>query len=296
MGITMLEYWMKQFYDAGVEAVMINSYHLQEELASSVQREKWPLPLHVLSEPVLLGTGGGLRNALDFLGKEPFIAVNGDIVCKANLGYLYTQHLHSGEMVSLLLHDCPPFNNVAVDQENRILGFGKEAFNLVEKTPGIKLLAFTGIHFIHPEVLKNLPAGLPFEIIPIYRDLILSGQPPRALFEAGIFWREMGSLESYKSLNRELTELPTGILPPLPTGKSGWVHPDASVESETCLRGFFAIGKGSVVCDGAVLENVILWDGVHIGSKAEIKNCIITDGCVVDGTHADKIITHSNPN
>lgn len=291
MGVTILEYWVKQLCDADIEAVVINSFHLHEELTSAVRKGNWPVPLHVVREPVLLGTGGGLRNALDFLGDEPFIAVNGDIVCKIHLEQLYRQHLHSGESVSLLLHDCPPFNNVAVDPHSRILGFGKEAFAIAERFPATSLLAFTGIHFIHPEVLRSLQPGTPAEIIPLYNELIRGGRPPKAMFVENLFWREMGSLAAYRNLTRELTRLPAGFLPPMVTGYADWIHPGATVATGAIIKGSCAVGEGSIVGDRAVVEDSILWNDVQIRPDAVVRNCIVTDGARVQGFHEGEIIT-----
>jgi mannose-1-phosphate guanylyltransferase len=130
VGITMLEFWIHQLHQAGCEAVVVNAFHLHEKMVAAVEERTWPIPVQVLVEPLLLGTGGGLRNALDFFEDEPFVALNGDMLCNAPFQELYRQHLRSGRLVSLLMHDWPRFNNVAVGEDGQILGFGGEADRL----------------------------------------------------------------------------------------------------------------------------------------------------------------------
>jgi len=63
------------------------------------------LPVEVRVEPQLLGTGGGIRNVLEFFEDQHFVVINGDILCDVPLRELYEQHLSSGATVSLVMHD-----------------------------------------------------------------------------------------------------------------------------------------------------------------------------------------------
>jgi NDP-sugar pyrophosphorylase family protein len=220
---------------------------------------------------------------LDFFDEKPFVVINGDILCNVPLRELYQIHLSSGALVSLLLHDCAPFNNVALDQHAFILGFGQEAHTLAQKRSGIKIMAFTGVHFIHPDVLKHLKPGKPESIIAVYQQLIREGNPPRALLVPGLFWREMGSLEVYWALNRELSQLPQDFLPPLSTGSAICVHPQARIASDVYFQGMVVVGKNSRIMGGAHLDNVIVWDHALVEQNSRLKNCIVTDGLIVEG-------------
>ena len=78
------------------------------------------------------------------------MVVNSDIVSDVPLGDLAQQFVGQDSGVALLLHDYPVFNNVAVNESGNILGFGEEARSLARYRPTIRLLAFTGIHFLRP--------------------------------------------------------------------------------------------------------------------------------------------------
>lgn len=291
MGTTVLDFWMWRLRDAGARAAVVNAHHLGEKLVSTVAENTWPIPLESRFEPVLLGTGGGLRNALDFLGTEPALVINGDIVCDVPLRELPGKHAAHGGPVSLLLHDCPRFNNVAVDENDRILGFGPEASELKRKLPSVRLLAFTGIHCIDPSILSAIPPDRFSDILALYRELIRAGRHPRAIRRPRVFWREMGSIRAYRDLAVELAGMPEDFLPPLHCGSRVRIDPRAFVDPRAELRGVVTVGNGCAVMEGAVLEDVILWDNVTVEPGSRLRGCIATDGSVVGGIHEDEIFT-----
>ncbi len=288
-GVTMLEFWIERLARCGFDAVYLNAFHLREKIDAAVSARKWPVPVKVLHESVLLGTGGGIRSAAEFAAGEPFVVVNVDILSNADLGALHRRHKLSGAPVSLLLHDWPAFNNVAVSADGFVLGFGREAQEIHKKGGSTRLMAFTGIHCIDPSTVSNAALGAPCDIIALYRGLIAKGDPPAALFDQDIFWREMGSVESYAKLNRELARLDPGLFSPIETGKAFSIHPEARVAPGCRLEGSVVIGRGTVVEDGVRLKDVILWNDVRVEKGSCLKECIVTDGMTVCGSHAEKV-------
>jgi len=290
MGTSILDFWVERLHRSKFDAAIVNAYHLKEKLVGEIYEKPRPIPVEVHLEPVLLGTGGGIRSALEPLGNEPVAVVNGDIVCDAPIGELYCEHLESGAEVSLLLHDCPEFNNVAVNSEGAVLGFGKEAHRIRADGNGVRMLAFTGIHFINPPALREYTPGVPYNILDIYRRLISRGSPPRALFSPGIFWREMGSIESYTRLTAELGALERETLPPIETGRRAWIHPEAVVSPNAVLGGSVVVGKGSRIMEGAHLEDVIIWENATVGPGSDLTRCIVADSTSVSGRHCDEVL------
>ncbi|SIO20239.1 nucleotidyltransferase family protein [Vannielia litorea] len=60
----------------GLSRVVVNSHYLGEQIAAHLAGR----PVHVIHEPRILDTGGGLRNALPQLGPGPVITLNSDAV------------------------------------------------------------------------------------------------------------------------------------------------------------------------------------------------------------------------
>lgn len=295
MGMTILEFWVSQLHEAGFEAVVVNAHNLHERLVAEVRDRVWPLPVEVRVEPVLLGTGGGIRNVLDFFGKDPFVVVNGDIISRVPFRALLDEHRSCdrscGSPVSLLLHDRPAFNNVAVNGLKCVLGFGREAGELARRGKDVEQLAFTGIHIINPDILAHYPPGEPWEILAAYTDLIRRGAEVKALFTPNFFWEEMGSVASYRDLTRRLATMPDGELSPMATGRTLVVDPTADLSPGTVAQGFNVIGRETRVMEGVLLRDSILWDGILVESGSSLRNCIVADGVLVRGEHKDEIIT-----
>ena len=294
-GITMLEFWIDRLCRFGFDAAFLNAYHLGEYLAATVLERQWPIPVSVLGEPVLLGTGGGIKSASRHFGDDPFVVINVDIISDAAMRSLYERHKLEGAEVSLLLHDWPEFNNVAVSGEGFVLGFGSEAEEIQEKVNGVRLMAFTGIHFINPSALADVAPGIPCDILSIYRKLISKGVYPRAITQENLFWREMGSVSSYMGVTGELARLAPGRLPPVKTGEYVSIGPEAVVHPDCCLKGSVVAGRGVRICEGVCLEDVILWDDVRIEEGSSLKDCIAADGVSISGRHTGKIFAPDLP-
>lgn len=291
MGMDLLTYWIHKLHAEGFDAVVVNAFHLADQVVKSVGRRSWPLSVHVRVESKLLGTAGGLRNALDFLGAEPFAVVNGDVICNVSVRDLYEGHLRSGCPVSLLVHDFPPFNNVVVQDEQWVVEFGEGAFPMGEPDfRELRMKAFTGVYCLSPEVLSGVPRGSPWELVPLLRRHLRDGARIRAVSRPAFFWREIGTVESYLRVHQDLALWEGDSLRPLPTGHPIRFAEDSRVSGDTRLEGFVVAGRNCRVRGASHLENTVLWDHVEVKEGSRLSNCIVTDGGVVEGYHHNEVI------
>ena len=76
-GRSMLDRMLDRF--AGFDGVAVNAWHLADRVERAVARRADP-PVTLFRETTLLDTGGGVLNALSWLGGEPFVVANGDIL------------------------------------------------------------------------------------------------------------------------------------------------------------------------------------------------------------------------
>ncbi len=291
MGTSVLEFWVRRLASCGCRKLVMNAFHLHQHLTRAVADRPFPFPVEVVVEERLLGTGGGIRNVLERFDAEPLCVINGDVLCDVPLERVVTAHRRGGAAVSLLVHDFAAFNNVAVDDDDRIVGFGERAAHLARRHRRIRLRAFTGIQVLEPEVLAHLPAGAETHIIDVYQDRIGAGEPPRALFLPPFFWREMGSVTAYWNLHRELAHPSGPLVPAMASGTPHFSHGDQGVGRDVTLAGMVVWGRGGSIAAGARLENVIAWDDVRVAAGVCIRNCILGDGVTVDENLHDQVIT-----
>ncbi len=78
-GMTLLDRILDHLEQAGITRVVVNAFHLSEQIAAHLEKREQP-PVTVLFEETLLETGGGVRNALEEMGKKPFFVINGDVL------------------------------------------------------------------------------------------------------------------------------------------------------------------------------------------------------------------------
>src|SRR5919198_1359825 len=64
----------------GAERVVVNAHHRAEQIQAFVAAHEGSLDLVCVYEERLLGTAGGVRNALSLLGPEPFVVLSGDVL------------------------------------------------------------------------------------------------------------------------------------------------------------------------------------------------------------------------
>lgn len=195
-GRPLLDIIIRSLQHAGCEAIIINTHHLHKKIDSFLSGQKYSIPVFTRYEPLLLGTGGAIKNVADFLDDQPFMVVNSDILTDIDLRDVYDFHLNHKYPATLVLHDYKEFNNVLISKEDFISGFYEEKSN--ENIGYERKLAFTGIQVLDPKILDFIPDGLFFSIIDAYRELIFSGQGLKAFIAQKHYWKDIGTPETYR--------------------------------------------------------------------------------------------------
>jgi mannose-1-phosphate guanylyltransferase len=257
-----LAWSMDYLRNYGVTDIIINTHHHHEQVVNYVRRH----PPHGVGaetrvEPQILGTGGGIKNVEDFFDPEPFVVMNADILTDIDLEAALHDHRSSGALVTLVLHDCPLYNQIQVDRNRNITGIEKAA------QPG--RLAFTGIHIIDPPVLDKISAGVFSDIIDCYRTLIRDGKPVKAYVSRNHYWRDIGSITEYLEANRDFAARPFLI------GSDCRIHPSVKLED------WVVIGNGCRIGEGVSIRRSVLWEQVNTKRGLSIMDSVISSGNTV---------------
>ena len=181
---------------AGCRAIVVNTHHLHDQIEAFVARSRYTIPVQTRFEAVIRGTGGAVKNVADFWDDQPFMVVNSDIVTDIDLEAVYRFHRQHPQPVTLVLHDAPAFNTVAVGSDDLVTGFGEPGAGA--HLPNGRLLAFTGIQVLDPEVLELVPPDSFHSSIDTYRTLIAEGRGVKAFIAAGHYWTDIGTPERYR--------------------------------------------------------------------------------------------------
>ncbi|MFA7342898.1 MAG: sugar phosphate nucleotidyltransferase [Terrimicrobiaceae bacterium] len=265
----------------GITSFAINTHHCPEAYDRHLPGGRYRGgALEFRHEPVLLDTGGGMKNAESFVGGEPFVAYNGDILADFPLRPSIERHLRSGNLATLILRSSggPPHiqsrDGLITDIRGE-LGNGHDPSFL-----------FTGITVLSPEIFRHIRADEIVSIIPIYLDLIRVGAKIGGdIVDEGL-WFDLGTRDAYLAAHRLLQ--PGGR--PLSYAEPGWPEPVAAgsrVAATARLQGACAIGAGASVGDGAVLEDCVLWENARVAPQSRLTRCVVRDGMDAGGTVAE---------
>jgi mannose-1-phosphate guanylyltransferase len=264
-----------------VQRLTLNSHHLSDQIESFLsqpdQGDRFD-DLQLRREAVLLGTGGGIKNTEGFWRSDPFLVLNGDILTDIDLFTAIEFHRNHQGPVTLVVHDYPSFNNIVVDEQGRIREL---------RVPSGGRWAFTGIHILNREIFGYLPPVAYYDIIPVYQALIRNGIPLWAFRVEGPYWRDMGTLESYRALHEDLLTGKPPTFFDLGRGPAfaprGWcLHPRARIEEGVRLEGWGVVGEYCRLGKGCRLRNTILWDRVTIREGVRIDGAIVSDDQVIE--------------
>jgi NDP-sugar pyrophosphorylase family protein len=189
----------------GFHDVVINLHHLGPMIEQALGNgSKYGLRIYYSHEPVILGTGGGIKQAEPNFSGEPVLVLNGDTLFELDLDALYAFHQRHRAVATLALRSDPDASRwgiVDVGSDDRILritGRGKTGTELT--TPRM----FAGIHILHPRLLRDVPKGKASSIIDAYvaaiqRDEVVVG------YDLTGYWSDVGTPERYAQAEHDAT-------------------------------------------------------------------------------------------
>ena len=277
---------LAQLEAAGCLQVAVNTHHLADQVHDFLRAQPWSFLLSVSHEPEILGTGGGLRQLGEILREGPFLAVNADILTDLDLAEVYRAH-RPGDVSTLVLHDCPAYNNVWV-AGGRVVSIGApppggapyEEYEKYEKYE--KPLAYTGVQVVDRKMLTYIPPGGSFNLVQVWRKAMAAGERLAYLTVSGHFWQDLGTPEHYLAAHRRLL---AGASPKLGRFFPGLTDPligsGARIGAGAHFGGGVCLGAKAVVEEGAFLKNTVVWDRAVIAPGVELEDCIVASGVQV---------------
>jgi MurNAc alpha-1-phosphate uridylyltransferase len=209
-GRSLLHHAMDRLHDAGIRDMVVNAHWFAGQVAEAAAAHGGdPAPI-VLTEDVLLETGGGVKAALPHLGDQPFVVVNGDAfwldgpspaLLRMAAGF------DPAEMDALLLL----VRTAQVDGEAGRGDFLLDPLGRARrpKEREIAPYLFGGVQILSPRLFEGMPDG-PFSLNRVYDRAIEDGRLFGLVHDGAWF-----HLSTPRDLERAETMLRAGILPAL---------------------------------------------------------------------------------
>ncbi len=158
--------------------------------------ENFGVTLRWRIEETPLGTAGGVKNCMDFVGDEDFLVMSGDAACDFDLRELISDHEASGAAVTMALYeDDEPlrYGCVVPDSSGAVRGF-------IEKPNWERVvtdLVNTGIYVISPRAMAYVPENEPFDFAKDLFPLLMErGEQIRGVAMPG-YWCDIGTPRAY---------------------------------------------------------------------------------------------------
>jgi len=199
-GRPLITYAMEHLRRAGIERFIVNTHHCAEVYEEVFPGHAWRgVPIIFRHEPVLLDTGGGIKNIADLLAAdETLLVYNGDILTDLPLQLLIEHHWQTGGEATLALRSAGHPRNVNLDAAGYVCDLRHVLGN-----PGVQACLFTGVYIVEQSLLGRIAPGVKQDIVPVFLDVIR--ERPQAV--AGIVidagsWSDIGTPAIYHALNR----------------------------------------------------------------------------------------------
>ncbi|EPC02277.1 hypothetical protein L861_16340 [Litchfieldella anticariensis FP35 = DSM 16096] len=196
-GKPLIVHHLERLSKAGIHEVVINvSYRAEQIIDALEDGHQHGVSIAWSREASPLETGGGIRHALPLLGEAPFLLINGDIWCDADLSDLPTLN---NDLAHLWLVDNPahhPEGDFHLDDGGRV------------QTVGTPRLTFAGLSLLDPALVAGQMPGA-FALAPLLCDAMIAGRVGGHHHRG--HWIDVGTPERLRQLDTWLK----GGTPPL---------------------------------------------------------------------------------
>ena len=276
---------------AGVDRVALNTHHLPEVMERVAREEgaRRGLAVTTVHEPVIQGTGGGLRGLQRALPDDDVvIAWNGDILFAPDLARLLAEHRASGAAATMVLLPMPPgrsYGVVEIDAGGWVQRIGLPGPGPL---PGCTAWHFSGVHLLSPRVFEAMTPQGPEDINhDVYSRLFGPDGVRGVVVDAP--WSDLGSPATYLEAQSDLLlgriADPLGPQSPLAgRGATGSlvetgarVHPTATLAPDVFVAAGVEVPAGAHVRRTALLPGAVVraretvdgeirWSGQAVGS------------------------------
>jgi len=318
-----MEFLLELLRQHGFDQIMVNVSHLAEEIENYFRDgQRFGVQIAYSFEGRIedgeligdaVGSAGGLKRIQDFqpFFDDTFVVLCGDALIDLDLTEAVRRHRAKGAMASLITKRVPrdqvsSYGVVVTDPEGRVLSF--------QEKPAVDEAASdminTGIYIFEPEVFNYIPSGEPFDIgSDLFPKLVEAGAPFFALpmeFE----WVDIGKVPDYWQAIRSVlqghvrqVQIPgVEVRPGIYTGlnvAADWdkinvegpiyVGGMTRIEDGATIIGPAMIGPSCHICEGATIDNSIIFDYSRIGAGVRLVEKLVYGRYCVDrnGDHFD---------
>jgi len=152
--VTLLENSINFFLSIGCNKIFINTHYLHKDIENFIKNNFKDYPISLFYEPVILGTGGGIKNIFNFIKKENLLVSNSDILWQdknKNDIINFTRDINKVKNCKLLLSEEINFSGLkSSNGDFRIIN------NKVSRwSKGDEIIFYSGLQIVSPNIFEN---------------------------------------------------------------------------------------------------------------------------------------------
>lgn len=193
-GKPLIVWHLERLARAGIRDAVINISHLGERIVERLgDGARFGLRLHYSRERERLETAGGIANALELLGRAPFLLVNADVYCECDFARLMNTQL--GDRLAYLVLVPNPSHR------------SKGDFSLADGRLGdaaAPRYTYAGVAVVAPKLVQSVNRGEKAPLAPLLYDAAARGLLGGEVY--GGLWQDVGTMERLAELERFLNE------------------------------------------------------------------------------------------
>ncbi len=194
-GKPLIAWHLERLARAGCREAVINVSHLGEKIVEALgDGRSYGIAIAYSREAQPLETAGGLAQARELLGPQPFLVVNGDIYCEFDVSRLLGLDL--GERLAHLVLVPNPAQHPKGDFT---LEHGK-----VGNAPAPRY-TYAGVSVISPALVAGIRSGEKGQLAPLLRAAAERGLVSGELYTGR--WQDVGTLERLAQLEAQLAAI-----------------------------------------------------------------------------------------
>ncbi|MBD5802111.1 D-glycero-alpha-D-manno-heptose 1-phosphate guanylyltransferase [Azoarcus sp. Aa7] len=195
-GKPLIVWHIERLRDAGFTDIAINHAHLGAMIEAALgDGSAFGVRIRYSPEAEALETAGGIRQAMPLLGDAPFLVVNGDVFCDADLAALRARGAAlpaDGDLAHLLMVPNP---------EHHPDGDFHLADGRLQRN-GEPRLTFSGIGVYHPALFAGIAAGTRAALGPLLREAMDAGRVGGTPHDG--YWLDVGTPARLAELDARL--------------------------------------------------------------------------------------------
>ncbi|NQZ86970.1 MAG: nucleotidyltransferase family protein [Colwellia sp.] len=204
-GKPLLQIWLEQLTENGIEEFLINSHYLSEQVREFIENSVFKSHVTIFHEPELLGTLGTLKSTLDFWKDESVLVAHADNLCLCSWSKFQQQFFSKKDDVlgTMMVFNTDTPKSCGIIEYNdsgRVTAFHEK----VENPPSN--LANAAIYIFDPRV-RQLIAQSTLKESDISLHLIPQLLGKLNFWQTDGYCRDIGSMESLAKAEYDISKM-----------------------------------------------------------------------------------------